>query len=120
MPLFSEYDVQIIKGGDDADARFTLPADQLLRRGPQGERALITAKFSWGRILAAVGLLILIFVAAAYAAHDPAMTEWNKPLLNTFTVLLGGLVGIIIGEKTAGAPDLKKLLPPAERPGPPV
>lgn len=121
MPLFSEYNVQIVKGSDEDQGIgehgiiYEAPAFDLLPRRRQGDRAVITTSFSWSRVLAAAGVLILIFVAGVYSAHDPAMKDWSTPLLNTFTVLLSGLGGIIIGEKTAG-PDITKLLPPAGSP----
>ena len=55
------------------------------------------------RIIIAILVLMLIFVAAVYCAHDTAMKDWSSPLLHTFELLLGGLVGIILGEKTANA-----------------
>jgi hypothetical protein len=60
--------------------------------------------FSVSRIVVAVGVLALIFLAGVYCAHDPAMKDWSAPLLHTFELLLGGMVGIIVGEKTAAAP----------------
>src|ERR1051326_6700629 len=50
-----------------------------------------------GRVIAAIVVLALIFGAGVYCAHDPAMKEWSAPLLHTFELLLGGLVGLIIG-----------------------
>jgi hypothetical protein len=59
--------------------------------------------FAVGRILVAVVVLALIFFAGVYCAHDAAMKDWSTPLLHTFELLLGGMVGIIVGEKTAAS-----------------
>jgi hypothetical protein len=58
-------------------------------------------KFSWGRALPAMIFLVIIFVAGAYCAHDDKLSEWSTVLLHSFEILLGGLVGMIVGEKAA-------------------
>jgi peptidoglycan/LPS O-acetylase OafA/YrhL len=64
----------------------------------------VAASFVPGRVVAAVVVLALIFGAGVYCAHDPAMKDWSVPLLHTFELLLGGLVGLLVGEK-AGTPN---------------
>jgi hypothetical protein len=116
MPLFHDYNVEIVRGSHGGGLGVpSLPADNLLQRDQQGDRALITTKFSWSRVSAALGVLALILIAGWYTAHDPEMKDWSKALLTAFTGLLGGLAGIIVGEKTAG-PDIQKLLSPATKP----
>ena len=56
-------------------------------------------KFHWLAFSGSVALLVLIFAAGAYSQHDDKMKEWSGPLLNAFQVLLGGWVGILVGEK---------------------
>ena len=70
-----------------------------------------------GRVIAAIVVLALIFGAGVYCAHDPAMKEWSAPLLHTFELLLGGLVGLIIGEKGTSTPTPAPA--PAPAPAPP-
>jgi Co/Zn/Cd efflux system component len=70
--------------------------------GPRDRK--VRVEFATGRILAALFVLALIFLAGVYCAHDAAMKDWSPPLLHTFELLLGGTVGIIVGEKTAAVP----------------
>ena len=58
-------------------------------------------KIAWERVIAAAVLLGLIFFAGIYTSHDDKMQEWSKPLLNTFTLVLGALGGLITGEAAA-------------------
>jgi hypothetical protein len=51
----------------------------------------------WG----SVALLVLIFAAGIYAQHDDQMKDWASALLHTFQLLLGGWVGILVGEKSS-------------------
>ena len=55
--------------------------------------------FNWAPFLGSIVLLVLIFAAGFYTAHDDKMTDWSDPLLHTFQLLLGGWVGLIVGEK---------------------
>jgi hypothetical protein len=55
--------------------------------------------FNWAPFWGSVVLLVLIFAAGIYTAHDDKMTDWSDPLLHTFQLLLGGWVGLIVGEK---------------------
>jgi hypothetical protein len=97
MPLFT-YRVNVkdiaahATRADEADEGHAVPA------------ATTTTQFAVNRIAAAFVLLAFVFGAGVYCAHDPMMKDWSPVLLHTFELLLGGMVGIIIGEKTAGAP----------------
>jgi len=66
-----------------------------------GGVARTVSSFVPGRVIAAVVVLVLIFGAGVYCAHDAAMKDWSTPLLHTFELLLGGVVGLLVGEKTA-------------------
>lgn len=69
--------------------------------GSQDTRGSV--EFAKGRILAGFALLVFVFGAGIYCAHDATMKDWSAPLLHTFELLLGGMVGVIVGEKTAAA-----------------
>ena len=53
---------------------------------------------AWERVAGAAALLGLLFWAVIYTAHDEALKDLSKALLNTFTVVLSSLGTIIIGE----------------------
>jgi hypothetical protein len=57
-------------------------------------------QFSWARATVAIIFLIAIFVAGIYCARDDKLSAWSTVLLHSFEILLGGLVGIIVGEKS--------------------
>jgi hypothetical protein len=59
------------------------------------------AAFAWSRFLGAMAFLAVIFVAGVYTARDPQLQDWSKVLLHAFEICLGGVVGIVIGEKTS-------------------
>ena len=63
----------------------------------------VSGKFSWGRLACAIGLLVAIFVAGIWTAHDsvPEVKEWSKILLHSFELLLGAVIGLITGEAVA-------------------
>jgi hypothetical protein len=69
---------------------------------PTGGGGNGTAKqFHPGRALVAVVLLAVIFIAGIYCAHDEKLAQWSTVLLHSFEVLLGGLVGMIVGESAS-------------------
>ncbi len=77
-------------------------ADQVGRHlaNAPGAGAVPTVQtFNWAPFWGSVVLLVLIFAAGIYTAHDAKMTDWSDPLLHTFQVLLGGWIGLIVGEK---------------------
>jgi hypothetical protein len=57
-----------------------------------------TPQFNWLRLVFAIVLLGLIFGAGIYTAGDAKLDEWNKILIHAFQLLLGGTVGLIVGE----------------------
>ena len=57
--------------------------------------------FSWPRAIVALVSLAIIFVAGAYCAHDDKLAAWSTAFLHSFEVLLGGLVGMIVGESSS-------------------
>src|SRR5712692_9034543 len=63
-------------------------------------KAQVTGNFAVGRFLAALFFLALLFAGGIYTAQHEQLKEWSTVLLHTFEVALGGVVGIVIGEKT--------------------
>lgn len=61
------------------------------------------SKFSWVRLACAIALLVALFVAGIYTAKDssPEVKRYAEVLLHAFEILLGGVIGIVVGE--AGA-----------------
>jgi len=57
--------------------------------------------FVWGRFIAAVVILVVLFGAGVYTAQNDKLQDWSKALLHTFEILLGWVVGQITGEAVA-------------------
>jgi hypothetical protein len=55
-------------------------------------------QFNWLRLVFAILLLGLIFAAGLYTTGDSKYEEWNKILIHAFQLLLGGTIGLIVGE----------------------
>ena len=64
----------------------------------QGAAAAGRSKFLWGRLICATCLLLAIVAGIIYTAHDKDLQQLNATLLHSFEVLLGGLIGLILGE----------------------
>lgn len=58
-----------------------------------------TGQFIWSRFVSACVFLLVIVGFGIYAAHDDKMKDWSAAALHTFQILLGGLVGLVLGEK---------------------
>ena len=55
-------------------------------------------QFIWFRLLLAVILLAGIGAMIVYTAHDEKLAKFYEILLHAFEVLLGGLIGLLLGE----------------------
>lgn len=62
-----------------------------------------TVSFAWNRFIAAIIFIVLLFVGGIYTSQHEKLEAWGTVLLHIFEITLGGVVGIIIGEKTAKA-----------------
>lgn len=76
--IIEQYSAETVKGADAGSAA--------------------NAGFQWGKLILCIIILILIFFAGVYTAHDPAMKQWSDILIHAFEVLLGGTVGLLVGE----------------------
>jgi hypothetical protein len=61
----------------------------------------VTRGFAWGHFGAAILFLVLLFFGGIYTAQHTGLEAWSTVLLHTFEVALGGVVGIVIGERSA-------------------
>ena len=55
-------------------------------------------KFSWGRLVVAIALLIGLLVAAIYCAQDDKLQDLYRLLLHSFELILGAVIGLLTGE----------------------
>jgi hypothetical protein len=55
-------------------------------------------EFNWRRALLAAAFLVIIFIGGVYCAHDKALEAFSAALVHGFEILLGGLIGMIVGE----------------------
>lgn len=57
--------------------------------------------FLWGRLLFAVVVLVVVFVAGIYCdTHGPELKPWGDMLMHSFTLLFGVFLGLLAGEAT--------------------
>jgi hypothetical protein len=63
------------------------------------ETAAAGQQFIWSRFVGACVFLLVIVGFGIYAGHDDKMKDWSAAALHTFQILLGGLVGLVLGEK---------------------
>ncbi|MBI3398316.1 MAG: hypothetical protein HY026_03670 [Deltaproteobacteria bacterium] len=57
----------------------------------------VSGKFSWGRFIIALLLLVSIFMAGIYTAQT-GLEDWSKVLLHSFELVLGLMLGLLGGE----------------------
>jgi hypothetical protein len=65
------------------------------------ERA--ASRVNWLTLLVAVIVLAGILAAAIFTAHDPALSNLNTVLVHGFELLLGGVIGMLVGERAASS-----------------
>ena len=56
---------------------------------------------SWVRVVVAAVLLVILMAAAIYTAYDPKLGALHTSLVHGFEVLLGGVIGLVLGERVA-------------------
>jgi hypothetical protein len=56
-------------------------------------------RFSIGRFFGASIFLIVILGFGIYCAHDDKLSAFANVLVHSFELLLGGMVGMILGER---------------------
>lgn len=86
---------------DNLQQRAQEMAQQINNRVTGGGDGGGNGGFAWGNFLAAVIFLALILGAGIYTSQHAGLEAWSTVLLHTFEVALGGVVGIVIGERTA-------------------
>ena len=58
-------------------------------------------ELSWPRLLVAAIFLAILFGAAIYTGHDDKLRDLYGVLVHAFELLLGGAIGLVVGEGAA-------------------
>jgi hypothetical protein len=79
-------------------ANLAKPAHEVALEMAKDVQAKATGTLAVGRVLAAFGLLAVIFLAGIWTEPHTNLQRWTNALYDAFKVGLPGLIGLIIGE----------------------